>query len=217
LSKTASGRRLTAEQRREIIELAATELFAERGYNGTSIDAIARRAGISAPVLYDHFSSKQELHRALLERHYADLRAVWRENLVGEDPEQRTVRALDAWFAYVESHPYAWRMLFRDDSGDADVEAIRRDVAARSRAAVLPLLAREQRIAGLAGDEMSELLEATWEVIRGALQALALWWYEHRHVPRAQIVAIAMNVLWVGLDRASRGELWVPEAPNRST
>lgn len=212
MSKTAPRRRLSAEQRREIIEQAATELFAERGYNGASIDEIARRAGISPPVLYDHFNSKQELHRVLLERHYADLRVVWRENLAGEDqPERQTARALDAWFAYVESHPYAWRMLFRDDSGDPDVEAIRRDVATRSRAAMLPLLAREQGVEDLSGQETSELLEAAWEVIRGALQALALWWYEHRHVPRTQIVALAMNVIWIGLERVRRGELWVPE------
>lgn len=188
-------------------------MFAERGYNGASIDAIARRAGVSAPVLYDHFSSKQGLHRALLERHYADLRDVWRESLIGDDPpERRAARALDAWFAYVESHPYAWRMLFRDESGDPEAEAIRREVAARSRAAVLPLLGREQGVGELVGDEGSELLEAAWEVIRGALQALALWWYEHRHVPRTQIVALAMNVIWAGLERVGRGELWVPQA-----
>jgi AcrR family transcriptional regulator len=213
LSRATPRRRLSAEQRRELIEQAATEMFAERGYNGASIDEIARRAGISPPVLYDHFSSKQELHRALLERHYADLREVWRTNLVGEDPpERRTARAFDAWFAYVESHPYAWRMLFRDDSGDPDVEAIRRDVAARSRTAVLPLLGRQQGVDELVGGEESELLEAAWEVIRGALQALALWWYEHRHIPRAQIVAIAMNTIWTGLERVQRGELWMPEA-----
>jgi AcrR family transcriptional regulator len=209
---TPPRRRLSAERRRGIIEHAATELFAERGYNGASIDEIARLAGISPPVLYDHFSSKQDLHRALLERHYADLRDVWRENLAGEDPpERRIARALGAWFAYVESHPYAWRMLFRDDSGDPEVEAIRRDVAARSRAAVLPLLGREQGLEEPVDGEASELLEAAWEVIRGALQALALWWYEHRHVPRAQIVAIAMNAIWTGLERVRGGELWIPE------
>jgi AcrR family transcriptional regulator len=209
---TPPRRRLSAERRRGIIEQAATELFAERGYNGASIDEIARLAGISPPVLYDHFSSKQDLHRALLERHYADLRDVWRENLDGEDPPaRRTARALEGWFAYVESHPYAWRMLFRDDSGDPEVEAIRRDVAARSRAAVLPLLEREQGIEEPVDGEASELLEAAWEVIRGALQALALWWYEHRHVPRAQIVAIAMNVIWTGLERVRGGELWIPD------
>jgi hypothetical protein len=77
---------------------------------------------------------------------------------------------------------------------------------------VLPLLGREQGVGELVGDEGSELLEAAWEVIRGALQALALWWYEHRHVPRTQIVALAMNVIWAGLERVGRGELWVPQA-----
>lgn len=208
---TAPRRRLTADARRELIEQAATEVFAERGYRGASIDEIARRAGVSAPIVYDHFSSKRELHRRLLERHFADLRAVWRENLAGDDPpERRIARSFDAWFAYVESHPYAWRMLFRETSGDPEVEAIHREVAAQSRAAALPLLAREPGAEQLAGSADAEAIDMAWEVFRAVLQGLALWWYEHRHVPRAQIVAVAMNSLWIGFERARDGEVWRP-------
>jgi AcrR family transcriptional regulator len=202
---------MSAHARREVIERAATEVFAERGYHDASMEEIARRSGVSVPVVYDHFASKQDLHRRLLERHFAELRAVWREHALRDDPaELRMPRMLDAWFAYVEEHPYAWRMLFRDTSGDAGVQAMHREVAAQSRAALLPLLAREPGTEHIAGGAGEEALDMVWEVMRAVLQGLALWWYEHRHVPREQVVATAMNALWIGFERALQGETWRP-------
>jgi AcrR family transcriptional regulator len=201
---------MTASERREVIELTATELFAERGYRGASMEEIARRSGVSPPVLYDHFESKQELHKRLLERHFAELRAVWREHMLRDDPpEERIARGFDAWFAYVQTHPYAWRMLFRDTTGDPEVQAIHSEVAARSRAMLLPLLAREQGMENVPGTA-DELLDMGWEVLRAVLQGLALWWYEHQHVPRERVVAAAMNAIWIGFDRVRRGEVWQP-------
>ena len=57
----STRQRLSAEARRELIEQAAGEVFADRGYHGASIDEIARRSGVSPPVVYDHFESKQDL------------------------------------------------------------------------------------------------------------------------------------------------------------
>jgi AcrR family transcriptional regulator len=207
----APRKRLTADARREVIERAATEVFAERGYRSASIDEIARRSGVSAPVVYDHFRSKQDLHRRLLERHFAELRQIWTEYMVqGDPPELRMARALDAWFGYVQTHPYAWRMLFQDTSGDPGVQQIHREVAAQSRAALLPLLAREPGAHEVAGSADEEALDMVWEIMRAVLQGLALWWYEHQHVPREQVVATAMNALWIGFERARRGETWPP-------
>lgn len=206
----APRRRLTAQARRELIEQSASELFAERGYGATSIDEIARRSGVTAPVVYDHFASKQELHRRLLERHYAELRLLWREQLGGEDPPaQRIARAIDAWFAYVESHPYAWRMLFRDTTGEPEVRAVHEEVIAQSRAAVMPLFLRERGIEEQASTD-TDALDMAWEVMRAVLQGLALWWYEHQQVPRPQVVATAMNALWIGFERVLAGEVWQP-------
>src|SRR5436190_15730250 len=99
---------MTAEERRDVIERAAAELFGERGYHGASMDEIARRSGVSVPVVYDHVESKEELHRRLLERHFAELRSIWAGRLPGDDPpEERIARSVDAWFQYVEEHPYA--------------------------------------------------------------------------------------------------------------
>jgi AcrR family transcriptional regulator len=203
-------RRLTAQARREVIEQAASELFAERGYQATSIDEVARRSGVTAPVVYDHFASKQDLHRRLLERHFADLRGIWREQLRADDPPERRIpRAIDAWFAYVEEHPYAWRMLFRDTSGEPEVRAIHDQVIAQSRAAVMPLFLQERGIADIATADPDEL-NMGWEAIRAVMQGLALWWYEHQHVPRARVVASAMNAVWIGFERVRSGEVWEP-------
>ncbi len=217
-AKQAPRRRLTAAARRELIEAAASELFAQRGYAATSIDEIARRSGVTAPVVYDHFASKLELHRRLLERHYAELRQLWREQLAGEaPPAQRIARAIDAWFAYVEAHPYAWRMLFAETTGAPEVRAVHAEVIAQSRAALMPLLLAQPGVREMAraGDAMDmagarDAPDMAWEVLRAVLQGLALWWYEHQHVPRAQVVATAMNALWIGFERVQQGESWSP-------
>jgi AcrR family transcriptional regulator len=202
-------KRLSAAQRRETIEGAATALFAERGYQGASIGEIARRSGVTPPVLYDHFASKRDLYRSLLERHFAELREVWRENFVGEDPPARRVaRSFDAWFAYIEAHPFAGRMLFRDTTGDPKIEAMHQEVAASSRAAIMGLFADQPGVEKVIGPEVEEGLEMAWIVMRGVLQGLAMWWYEHPRVPRERVVATAMNSLWVGWERTQAGEAW---------
>jgi AcrR family transcriptional regulator len=189
---------MTAEARREVIEDAATAVFAERGYQGASIDEIARRSGVSAPVVYDHFASKQDLHRRLLERHRDELVALWREHLLtGEAPETRLPRAVDAWARYVEAHPYAWKMLFRETSGDPEAAAIHRTVLDGSRALLAPL------VPDIPGEPAAEL-------VRSGLTGLALWWQDHPDVSRDEIVATAMNVLWVGFERLGAGERWAP-------
>jgi AcrR family transcriptional regulator len=200
-----SKRRLSAAERREVIEDAATAVFAERGYVGASIDEIARRSGVSAPVVYDHFESKAALHRRLLERHRDELLALWREHLLtDETPSQRIPRALDAWARYVESHPYAWKMLFRETTGDAEAAAVHREVLAGSRAVLAPLVGALPGGASLPDSEMAA------ELIRSGLTGLALWWQDRPDVPRSEIVATAMNVLWLGFDRLAAGERWSP-------
>jgi hypothetical protein len=119
-------------------------------------------------------------------------------------------RAFDAWFAYLEAHRYAARLLFADTTGDPEVAARHREVQARSRALSLPFLAREPGAAGIAGSADAEAMDMAWEVFRAVLQGLALWWNEHPGVAREDVVATAMNALWIGFDRVRRGERWEP-------
>jgi AcrR family transcriptional regulator len=199
-------RRMSAGARREVIERAAAKVFAERGYHGASIDEISRRSGVTPPVLYDHFASKLDLHRRLLERTRDELLRLWREQLAGDEPaEVRIPRAIDAWAAYVEEHPYAPRMFFTETTGDPEVEAIHRQVQVQATAALGVIVGRESGRARAAGRLSAEMAA---EVMRAGLAGLAIWWSDHPEVPREEIVATALNVLWVGLERVRRGESW---------
>jgi len=199
-------KRLSAEARREVIERAAAEVFAERGYHGASIDEICRRSGVTAPVLYDHFTSKLELHRRLLERTRDELLDLWREQLAGDEPaEKRIPRAIDAWAAYVQEHPYVPRMFFTETTGRPEIAAIHREVQAQATAALGVIVGRES---GGAGSSSRRSDEMAAEVVRTGLAGLAVWWHEHPDVPREEIVATALDVVWVGLERVRQGERW---------
>jgi hypothetical protein len=142
-----------------------------------------RRQGPSA----GNVSARVPGHRRLLERTRDELLEVWRENLAGDEPaEQRIPRAVDAWAAYVQEHPYVPRMFFAEPSGDTEIEAIHRDVRAQASAALGLIVGRQPGGA----DSPDGIV--------------------HPEIPREQIVATALNVLWIGLERVRRGEAWTP-------
>lgn len=175
--------RLSKERRREVILDAATELFAEHGFAGAGMGELARRAGVSPPVLYDHFASKQDLYRRLLERQRDELIAFWAARLPAETGPGRLARILDAYFAYVEEHPFAYRMYFRDTT--------HRDIQQQGVGLLAALLAGEPGYEDAGQDE----LEMATEVIRTGLIGLALWWQDHPGVAREEVVAAAMRAL----------------------
>ena len=208
---TEKRKRVSAAARREIIERAAAGVFAEHGYHGASIDEIARRSGVTAPVVYDHFDSKIDLHRRLLERTRDELLEMWRTSLSGDEPpDERIPRALDAWARYIEVHPYVPRMFFVETTGDPEVEEIHRQVRDQAGAALGAILGREPGAEGLAGAADAQSLEMAAEVMRAGLAGLAIWWADHPEVSREQIVTTAVNTIWVGFERVSKGEAWKP-------
>ena len=197
---TRPKRRLTAEARRERILDVAGRLFAERGYDGASIDAIADAAGITAPVVYDHFASKRDLYGMLLERHGAALVDATTRPVPDGTLEQLLRVNVEAFFAFVEEHPDAWRILFRDPSPDPEVAAVQRAVQAQAtRRLAEAIVAQAPRLRVSARLPRRQADEVVAELGKSALNGLAAWWWEHREVPRATLVALAMDVLWVGL------------------
>jgi AcrR family transcriptional regulator len=204
-------KRLTAPARREVIELAAMDVFAERGYHGAAMDEIARRSEVTPPVVYDHFESKPALHRRLLERTRDELLAMWRDNLAGAGTlEEQVVQAFDAWAGYVETHPYAARMFFRETTGIPEVRAMHRELAADANNALAEILRGLRGSAHLQTEATPLAFAMAAEVIRGGLTELAIWWSDHSEVSRDQIVATAMNTVWIGFERISSGETWRP-------
>lgn len=199
-------KRLSAEDRREVIERAATAVFGQRGYRGATIDEIARRSGVTVPVVYDHFVSKRQLYQHLIERSYEQLRSIWLDHAGGGGPISSWIAdAIDSWFTYIEQHPFAGRMLFRDTTGDPELVSAHDAILRASREELLPLVARA---APHLDAGQPHAVELAWETLRSVLQGLALWWYDHPDVPREVIVASAMDAVWIGLERVLDGETW---------
>lgn len=204
-------KRLSKDARRETIEAAALALFAERGYHGASIEEIARRSGVTAPIVYDHFESKLDLHRRLLQRTREELLGIWGEYLQGDSPiEQRVPAAIEAWARYVEAHPFAPRMYFVETTGIAEIQEVHEQIQAEARVGLALILGRQPGGTRLAGSDDPVALEMAAEMIRSGLTGLAIWWLGHPEVPRSRIVETALNVFWVGLERAADGEAWEP-------
>src|ERR671917_607378 len=114
--------RMKREQRRALIEEAASRLIAERGYDAASLEDIAAAAGVSKAVLYDHFASKAELQISLLaESGEALMQFVGERLIAAEGPAERYRAAIEAFFEFVETHEFAWRMVFRDPPSDPTI------------------------------------------------------------------------------------------------
>jgi AcrR family transcriptional regulator len=175
------ARRLKAPERRASIEEAATRLFAQRGYGSTTVDDIVRAAGVTKPMLYRHFASKQDLCVALLERYRDELIAAPLSRFTPGAPDRhmQIEVMLDAWLEYIEHHPDAARLLFTPIRGDSEVERVQRELHARQRDTQIALM--REFVPGMPEADLEPLGEA----LRAGLGAVALWWTAHPDHPRA--------------------------------
>jgi AcrR family transcriptional regulator len=203
-------RRLTAEERRTGILDAALSVFSQRGFHAASIDDIAAEAGVSKALIYEHFSSKQELYGDLIARNARELTQRVSGALVGiefESTAERLATGLEAFFAFVEERRDAWRMLFRDPS-DPESAAVLDRMVEQVTAEVTVLISQDPGARRLTREEDDRSLRLLAEMLVGGAQSMANWWTDHPDAPRSQLVEIAMDFAWLGLERLSRGERW---------
>jgi AcrR family transcriptional regulator len=185
---TVPKKRLPAAERRELILSAAGRLFGDRGYARVALDEIAFAAGVTKPMLYRHFDSKKALYLALLERHRDDL-PRFLERVPADLPFERRVEAiLETWFDYVTEHGYAWRMLFRDAGGDAEVRAFRQANYDRARDVLAGFIETQKGVP-------KNQIEPLAEFLRAGGAGLALWSLDHPEVSRRTLVATASRML----------------------
>ncbi len=110
-----SGRLPKSERRAQVLA-AAQEVFVAAGYHAAGMDDIAERAGVSKPVLYQHFSSKLDLYLALLDAGIEELHAAYTAGLRStSDNKVRVQRTVQAYFAFVEDPQGAFRLVFESD------------------------------------------------------------------------------------------------------
>jgi AcrR family transcriptional regulator len=206
------GMRLRAAERRAQLLGVARRLFARDGYRGASMESIAEAAGVTKPVLYQHFSSKRALYSALLAN---DLGRLTQELETAfsqaEDNEERLRRGFGAYLDFVDRHEDAFRLLFTEALGlDADfqrqVTEFRRWVAAR----VARIIAAE---AGLAPPRARALAAA----IVGMAEGAAGWWLdERRPLEPGELADELAGLAWKGFARFPVGprEPGVPADPS---
>jgi AcrR family transcriptional regulator len=200
---------MSAAQRRAAILDAALDAFAGNGFHQTSLEAVAERAGISKALIYEHFASKRQLHRALLETYVHELlQRVMVAIQRAEPGEERLRTGAAAFLAFVEERREAWRMLVRnpEEPGVADLVGRLQGEAAEAIAELMQAEVPPEREQDPAETRLATQMLA--QQLVGALRALANWWDDHRDVPRERVLAMLMEFAWLGLERLSVGERW---------
>jgi AcrR family transcriptional regulator len=188
---------MSAADRRAAILQAAMEAFAQTGYHGTSIDDIAQAAGISKALIYEHFTSKQDLHATLIAAEAGELfRRLAQAADAHEDAEARLRGGIDAFLGFVQERREAWRTLFRD-AADPQLGEVVEQMQRQATDSIGHLMAPN------AEGALHEGVETTAAMLSGAIQALANWWYDHQDVPRAVLVDRGMAFAWTGLEQPS--------------
>lgn len=194
-------RRLSAEARRAQLLNVARSVFAADGYHGAAMEQIASTAGVTKPVLYQHFESKKELYLALLEEDMARLLGQVEATIAGADSNRERIRrATEAYFDFVEDNEGSFRLLFRETMGaDPDfrevIDRFRDQVSVR----VGTIIASET---GLPKSE-SELLARG---VMGISESAAQWWLERRQVDKEKLVRDLADLAWRGLAGFPRHE-----------
>jgi len=193
--------RLRAAERRAQLLGVARRLFARDGYRGASMESIAEAAGVTKPVLYQHFSSKRALYSALLAndlgRLTGELEAAFSQ---AESNEERLRQGFEAYLDFVDRHEDAFRLLFTEALGlDADfqqqVAEFRRWVAGR----VATIIAGE---AGLGAPRARALAAA----IVGMAEGAAGWWLdERRPLDAGELADELTGLAWKGFARFPHG------------
>jgi AcrR family transcriptional regulator len=209
LTDFVHGRVPRAVREQQIVGVAE-ELFAERGYHEVSMEEIARRVGITKPVVYDYFGSKEGLYLACLgragDRLYARMEAAVRSE---ETPDRQLHAGALAFFGFAEEHREAWTVLFEEVPGRSG-ELVAKGAAIREQQAGLITRLMLDSARDLGVDPDPSEVEATAHALVGAGEALAMWWRAHPEIGKETVALRLVNFAVPGLNWLLGEERWEP-------
>lgn len=187
--------RMAPADRHAQLLATAEELFLSRGYAAVSMEDIARAAGVTRPVVYDHFPTKERAYLACV----AQARAAFEAELFqrvdpSAAPREQLRAGLDGHFAMLQRDPARWRLLFGSSAvlpGEASAElaALRFGTIEQIR---LLIAAATQGVD-------PERVEACAHALDGAVERLGHWWLTRPEIPRSRVVEHCLEILWEGL------------------
>ncbi|GAB3670930.1 TetR/AcrR family transcriptional regulator [Saccharopolyspora tripterygii] len=189
------GIRLPRDARRAQLLEAAQYVFVHNGYHAAAMDDIAERAGVSKPVLYQHFPGKLELYLALLETHGNELvRRVRKAIESTTDNKLRVRAAIGAFYEFVASEDQAFRLVFESDlRGEPAVE---KAVESSNSGCIDAITDAVTADAGLDADRARLLAVG----LVGLAQVTARDWLdETQKIPRDDAINLISTLAWKGL------------------
>lgn len=191
--------RMTRAERREQLIDVAGALFAERGLEGTSVEEIAAHAGVSKPVVYEHFGGKEGLYAVVVDREVRTLHDAIRDAITtpGANPRALIELGTLALLDYIDDHPNGFRILSRDSSAtspEGSFATILSDIASR----VEDLLGDEFRKRGFP----AETAPLYAQMLVGLVALAGQWWMDTRDefgLPKPVVAAHLVNLAWNGM------------------
>ncbi|MFC9976933.1 TetR/AcrR family transcriptional regulator [Spirillospora sp. NPDC127200] len=188
-------KRMTGKERREQLLTIGRTLFAERGLDGTSVEEIAAAAGVSKPVVYEHFGGKEGLYAVVVDREFEKLLGLVTEALTSAIHYRRKLeKAALALLEYIEENPDGFRILVRDSHGGTGTG---------SYASLLSEIAGE--VEHLMAQELDrhdyddKFAPMYAQMLVGMVALTGQWWLDARRPKREEVAAHVVNLAWNGL------------------
>jgi AcrR family transcriptional regulator len=191
---------MTGKERREQLLDVGRRLFAEKGFEGTSVEEIASTAQVSKPVVYEHFGGKEGLYAVVVDREIRTLLDGITASLGTEDhPRVLLENAALALLGYIESSSDGFRILVRDSpvaQSTGTFASLISDVASQ----VEYLLADEFKARGLE----AKVAPLYAQMLVGMVALTGQYWLDHRKPKKQDVAAHLVNLAWNGLSGLER-------------
>jgi AcrR family transcriptional regulator len=188
---------MTGKERREQLLDIGRRLFAERGFEGTSIEEVAAQAGVSKPVVYEHFGGKEGLYAVVVDREVERLLTMATGLLLGGDnTREKFEAAAVALFRYIDENADGFRILVRDSnpgSGTGTYGTLLSDIAGQVEYILADFLDSRGR------DPKSAPMYA--QMLVGMVAFTGQWWLDARKPKLEEVAANMIDLAWNGLSQ----------------
>src|SRR5688572_3022319 len=185
---------MTGKERREQLLDVGRSLFAEKGFDGTSVEEIAARAKVSKPVVYEHFGGKEGIYAVVVDREVNSLLVRITSALTAGHPRELLEQAALALLDYIEQETAGFRVLVRESpvmSAGGNFSSVLNDVAHQ----VEHILGAEFKTRGYD----PKLAELYAQALVGMVALTGRWWLEVRKPRKETVAAHLVNIAWNGL------------------